>query len=125
MRAACRVCPHHCRLKEGETGLCRARKNVGGQIVSLIYISGYAAMHESVRQENEQRFLAGCGKITGLALDRWCECKKRVPELDRRCESEKRVPELDRWCDCKKRVPELDCWYESEKRVPALKSWCV
>lgn len=92
--------------------MCRARKNVGGQIVSLIYISGYAAMHESVRQENEQRFPAGCGKITGLALDRWCE-------------SEKRVPELDRWCECKKRVPELDRWYESEKRVPALKSWCV
>ena len=33
----CDVCPHRCKLKEGEVGLCGARKNVGGKIVNLAY----------------------------------------------------------------------------------------
>ena len=46
MRATCELCFHHCRLEEGQTGLCRARANRGGSIVSLNY-----------------------GRITALALD--------------------------------------------------------
>lgn len=46
MMAVCSVCPHHCRLEEGQTGLCRARGYQQGQVVSLNY-----------------------GKVTGLALD--------------------------------------------------------
>ncbi len=42
----CNVCPHGCRLSEGQTGLCRARKNNGGKIVSRNY-----------------------GILTGIALD--------------------------------------------------------
>lgn len=36
-RAVCGVCPHHCRIGEGGTGLCRARGNRGGEIVCLNY----------------------------------------------------------------------------------------
>ena len=46
MKAVCHVCPHGCSLEEGKTGICRARKNVDGQIISVNY-----------------------GKITGLAVD--------------------------------------------------------
>lgn len=42
----CELCPHRCRLEEGEKGLCGARSNRGGKIVSDSY-----------------------GKITSLALD--------------------------------------------------------
>ena len=42
----CNICPHHCNLKEGQTGLCRARKNINGQITAINY-----------------------GKLTALALD--------------------------------------------------------
>jgi len=42
----CNVCPHHCELNEGKTGLCRARSNDGKNIVSINY-----------------------GKITSIALD--------------------------------------------------------
>ena len=31
--AACGLCPHHCKLADGQTGLCAARTNVGGTIV--------------------------------------------------------------------------------------------
>ena len=46
MSISCELCFHHCQLKEGQTGLCRARANRGGRIVPLNY-----------------------GKLTALALD--------------------------------------------------------
>ena len=36
-KAICPVCPHHCALSEGQTGLCRARGNRDGRVVSLSY----------------------------------------------------------------------------------------
>lgn len=33
----CGICPHHCNLKENQTGLCRARTNIGGKIVCANY----------------------------------------------------------------------------------------
>lgn len=42
----CRTCPRHCRLVDGATGFCRARKAVGGQVVAANY-----------------------GKLTSIALD--------------------------------------------------------
>ncbi len=46
MKTICRVCVHRCALEPGQTGLCRARKNKGGEIVCENY-----------------------GRITSLALD--------------------------------------------------------
>ena len=45
-RAVCPVCPHHCSLPEGAYGRCRARRNIGGQVVCANY-----------------------GKVTAVALD--------------------------------------------------------
>ena len=45
-KVVCPVCPHHCALREGAVGRCRARKCVGGKITCINY-----------------------GKITSLALD--------------------------------------------------------
>jgi len=33
----CRLCPNDCRLSEGETGICRARMNLGGELYSMVY----------------------------------------------------------------------------------------
>lgn len=46
MSAQCLVCRNRCSLGAGQTGACRARKNVGGRVVPVNY-----------------------GKITGMALD--------------------------------------------------------
>lgn len=46
MMAVCGLCFHRCALKEGQTGLCRARGNRGGKIIPL-----------------------GYGRLTALALD--------------------------------------------------------
>lgn len=36
-RVECSVCPQHCKLQEGQTGLCKARGCKEGEIVSLTY----------------------------------------------------------------------------------------
>ncbi|MGB4034283.1 MAG: radical SAM protein, partial [Christensenellales bacterium] len=46
MKIICDVCPNFCRLEENQIGFCRARKNIGGESVSINY-----------------------GKITSIALD--------------------------------------------------------
>jgi len=33
----CQLCPHHCQLKEGKTGLCGVRKNINGKLHTTIY----------------------------------------------------------------------------------------
>ncbi len=33
----CTLCPHTCHLKEGETGICRTRKNIEGKLISMVY----------------------------------------------------------------------------------------
>ncbi len=42
----CEICPHRCLLKEGQTGRCRARRNIGGENTCINY-----------------------GKLTSLAID--------------------------------------------------------
>jgi len=41
----CQLCPHFCKLKPGQTGICGVRKNTGRQIELMTYgaISGYAS----------------------------------------------------------------------------------
>lgn len=36
-RVRCRLCPHHCVIAEGKTGICRVRKNSDGRLYSLVY----------------------------------------------------------------------------------------
>lgn len=37
MRTECRICPHHCKIEEGQLGLCKARTNRKGEIISENY----------------------------------------------------------------------------------------
>lgn len=36
-RVECQLCPQHCRIDDGKTGLCRSRRNKGGVLVSEVY----------------------------------------------------------------------------------------
>lgn len=33
----CQLCPHHCRIADGKTGICRSRRNHHGVLVSEVY----------------------------------------------------------------------------------------
>ncbi len=36
-RVECQLCPHHCRIENGKTGICRSRRNQGGVLFSEVY----------------------------------------------------------------------------------------
>ena len=36
-RVECQLCPHHCRIADGQRGRCRSRRNQGGTLVSEAY----------------------------------------------------------------------------------------
>ena len=47
-RATCPICPHGCRLAEGQTGPCHGRVAVGGRVVDANY--GRVTALATVRQ---------------------------------------------------------------------------
>lgn len=59
MRAACPVCMHHCALEPGQTGLCMARRNVGGQVVPVNYGKITALALDPIEKKPLKRFLPG------------------------------------------------------------------
>ena len=36
-RVECQLCPHHCKIANGKTGICRSRRNKDGMLVSEVY----------------------------------------------------------------------------------------
>ena len=36
-KVECQLCPHHCRIAQGKTGLCRSRRNIDRQLISDVY----------------------------------------------------------------------------------------
>ena len=36
-RIECQLCPHHCKIAKGKTGICRSRRNKDGMLVSEVY----------------------------------------------------------------------------------------
>lgn len=59
MSVQCALCFHRCRLEEGQSGLCRARANRNGQIVSLSYGRLTALALDPVEKKPLRRFRPG------------------------------------------------------------------
>lgn len=55
----CTICPHHCNLKEGQTGLCRARKNINGEITAINYGQLTALALDPIEKKPLYRFYPG------------------------------------------------------------------
>jgi pyruvate formate lyase activating enzyme len=55
----CRLCPRGCVLKDGQSGYCRARKNIGGELASLVYGRPVAANVDPVEKKPLYHFLPG------------------------------------------------------------------
>lgn len=55
----CNLCPNFCRLPEGYTGTCKARKNINGKLYSLVY-GKIAALHiDPIEKKPLYHFLPG------------------------------------------------------------------
>ena len=55
----CKLCPHHCNIAEGKTGLCLARTNVGGNIVCTAYGRLTAAALDPIEKKPLYHFFPG------------------------------------------------------------------
>jgi len=57
--ATCMICPHQCRLDEGQTGFCRARENMGGKIASSNYGLVTSLALDPIEKKPLNRFYPG------------------------------------------------------------------
>lgn len=62
---SCSVCPRSCRLEDGKTGWCRARRNVNGKIESINYGLLTALALDPVEKKPLYRFMPG-SKVLSL-----------------------------------------------------------
>ena len=59
MRAVCRGCMNRCSLEEGQTGMCRARKNTGGAVIPVNYGKITSMALDPIEKKPLRRFLPG------------------------------------------------------------------
>jgi pyruvate formate lyase activating enzyme len=55
----CGLCPHHCLLTDGKTGICLARRNTGGVLYSLVYCRPVSAAVDPVEKKPLYHFFPG------------------------------------------------------------------
>jgi pyruvate formate lyase activating enzyme len=55
----CFLCNHHCRIKDGDTGFCKVRKNIGGKLNTLAYGKVVAANSDPIEKKPLYHFLPG------------------------------------------------------------------
>ncbi len=62
--AACRLCAHYCTLKDGQSGICRVRKNIKGELFSLNYDRIAAVHNDPIEKKPLYHFLPGSGSYS-------------------------------------------------------------
>ena len=55
----CQLCPHHCRIADGKTGVCHSRRNDGGVLVSEVYAQPCALAIDPVEKKPLYHFHPG------------------------------------------------------------------
>lgn len=55
----CNLCPNRCLLAPEQTGLCKARKNIGGKLYSLVYGKVAAVHNDPIEKKPLYHFLPG------------------------------------------------------------------
>lgn len=59
MKAVCPICPHACALEEGALGICRARTNEKGSVISINYGKITAIGLDPIEKKPLARFMPG------------------------------------------------------------------
>jgi pyruvate formate lyase activating enzyme len=55
----CRLCPHRCRIKPGQSGRCRARKNIAGRLIAWNYGKVTSLSLDPIEKKPLNRFFPG------------------------------------------------------------------
>lgn len=59
MKVVCPICPHACALEEGALGICRARKNEKGSVISINYGKITSIGLDPIEKKPLARFMSG------------------------------------------------------------------
>ena len=76
----CQVCFHGCDLEEGQTGLCRARTNIGGRIICTSYGKVTALALDPVSKKPLAQFHPGMNVLSAGSFGCNLSCKRLVPQ---------------------------------------------
>lgn len=55
----CQLCPHHCHITDGKTGICRSRRNDGGVLMSEVYGKPCALAIDPIEKKPLYHFHSG------------------------------------------------------------------
>ncbi|MDP8013005.1 MAG: AmmeMemoRadiSam system radical SAM enzyme, partial [Nanoarchaeota archaeon] len=58
-RVICTACARRCRLKDGQTGFCGVRKNIGGKLYLLVYGKAVAVNVDPIEKKPVTHFMPG------------------------------------------------------------------
>lgn len=58
-KVECQLCPHHCLIADGKTGICRSRRNVKGRLVSDAYAHPCALAIDPIEKKPLYHFHPG------------------------------------------------------------------
>ncbi|MFH0883053.1 MAG: AmmeMemoRadiSam system radical SAM enzyme [bacterium] len=77
-RIVCEICPVHCKLSEGQVGICRGRGVVDGELVALNYGRVVSFNHDPIEKKPLYHFLPGANIASvgpnGCNLRcKWCQ----------------------------------------------------
>jgi len=72
-KVECLITPRHCKMKEGQSGFCRVRKNIDGTLYSLVYGKSVQLTQESIETEAVFHYAPGASILSlgnvGCMLD--------------------------------------------------------
>ena len=58
-KVECQLCPHHCHIADGKTGICRSRRNCGGVLISEVYAKPCALAIDPIEKKPLYHFHPG------------------------------------------------------------------
>ncbi|MBU0980927.1 MAG: AmmeMemoRadiSam system radical SAM enzyme [Nanoarchaeota archaeon] len=58
-KVECRLCPHQCKISEGKAGICRVRRNMKGELYSMVYGKSVAANADPIEKKPLFHFKPG------------------------------------------------------------------
>lgn len=87
-KVRCMLCPHHCVMKPGETGLCFGRKNVDGKLMAINYCLTTSLAVDPIEKKPLYHFHPG-SDIVSIAPN---GCNLRCPFCQNAEISQERIP---------------------------------
>ena len=71
----CNLCPNRCTIGEGQVGICRVRKNIGGKLYSLSYGNLVSIHVDPIEKKPLYHFLPGSGVYSFATAGCNLDCK--------------------------------------------------